>query len=448
MKITGLIIILFIILNSFASAQKPLIDNKNSIPTRSKQANKDLIDLTDYYNALLNDDWMVKTGANLAPLPKGVQVFADAAFDVRGLIQLAGTQINKETGLDFPKAVKGIKINTKGGKLHFLQGTAWIAEEDTKIGEYVLHYANGETRSIPIVYQRHVKDWWVKEGDPIPTNADVAWTGENVASHKLGYNIQLYRYTANNPLPNEEITTIDFVSAMTESAPFLIGLTIEPNVPVYEGFSMARIDVFCPISPRNKWASPDLVDLSEFYTSSLDDDWFRHPGHDLQDLPQGIQEFEGVTFDVRGLVQLAANHTMDVTGVVFPEAIKGIAVNRKGQRLHFLQGCFWGADEGAKLGEYIIHYADGQTRTAPIIYGENILDWWVSPEGGTLSNAKVVWHGSNPATRSMDLETQLIDYTWENPLPEVEISSIDFISDLIIAGPFLVAITVDPNSTK
>jgi hypothetical protein len=183
--------------------------------------------------------------------------------------------------------------------------------------------------------------------------------------------------------------------------------------------------------------------MSDYYNASMDDDWFQHPGHDFQDVPKGIQEFGGVTFDVRGLVQLAANKTLEVTGVVFPEAVKGIAVNRKGRRLHFLQACFWSTDEGAKLGEYVIHYADGQTRTAPILYGKNILDWWVSPEGGKLSEAEAVWQGSNPATRSMNLATQLINYTWENPLPEVEISSIDFISDLIIAGPFLVAITVE-----
>jgi len=419
------------------------MDKKNSIIKRSRQANQDLIDLSNYYTSALDEDWLGKPGSSLSRLLNGVQVFAEAAFDVRGLIQLAGKRSVEETGIEFPQAVMGIKINYKGRKLHFLHGTAWCAEEDTKIGEYVLHYASGQTKIIPIVYQRHVKDWWIQDGDPIPTDAEIAWTGENEASHKQGCNIQLYRYTINNPFPNEEINTIDFVSAMTESAPFLIALTIEPNETVYEGFSMARIDDFCPIVPRNPQASLDLVDLSEYYTSSLDDNWFCHAGHDLRDLPKGVQEFGGITFDVRGLIQLAASKSLEVTGVVFPEAVKGIAVDRTGRRLHFLQACFWSTDEGAKLGDYVIHYADGQTRNAPILYGRNIMDWWVRPEGGQLAEAEVVWQGSNPATRSMGLTTALSKYTWENPLPEVEISTIDFISDLIEAGPFLVAITVE-----
>lgn len=420
------------------------MDTKNNIPTRSRQANQDMMDLTDYYTSALNEDWLGKPGASLAPLPQGVQVFAAAAFDVRGLVQLVGKGAIAETGRAFLQAVEGIKINYKGRKLHFLHGAAWSAEEGEKIGEYVLHYASGQTRRIPIVYQRNVTDWWSQESDPIPTDADIAWSGENEAAHKLGYTVQLYKYTVNNPFSNEEITTIDFVSAMTESAPFLIALTIEPHEPVYEGFSMARIDSFCPIAPRSPQASPDLVDLSQHYTSSLDDNWFCHAGHDLRDLPKGIQVLGGTAFDIRGLVQLAASKSIDVTGVVFPEAVRGIAVGRRGQRLHFLQACFWNAEAGAKLGEYVIHYEDGQTRTAPIVYGQNIMDWWVRPEGVQLTEAEAVWRGSNPATDSMGLTTQLLKYTWENPLPDVAISSIDFVSDLIEAGPFLVALTIEP----
>ncbi len=397
--------------------------------------------MSSYYTASLDDDWLGKPGASLATLPKGVQAFAKAAFDVRGLIQLAGKGEIEKTGIAFPQSVKGIKIDRKGRKLHFLHGTAWKAEEDAKIGEYVLHYANGQTKSIPILYQRQAKDWWVQESDPFLTDADIAWTGENEASHKLDRKIQVYRYTVNNPLPSEEIKTIDFVSAMTTSAPFLIGITVEPIKPSYEGFKMVTIDN--PIVPRSPKAGPELVDLSKHYNASLDDDWFQHPGHDFQDVPKGVQVLGGVSFDVRGMIQLAGTKSLDVTGVVFPEAVKGIKVNRTGQRIHFLQACGWSAEEGAKLGEYVIHYADGQTKSAPILYQRNVTDWWVRPQDKPLTEAKEVWRGSNPSTRKAGYETHLIKYTWENPLPKVEITSIDFVSDIISAAPNLVAITVE-----
>jgi hypothetical protein len=417
----------------------------NHIPQRSRQANRDMIDLTAYYGAALDEDWLGKPGANLASLPSGVQAFALAAFDVRGLIQLACERTRAETGIDFVQSVEGIPIHYLGRKLHFLHGTAWSAEPDAEIGAYVLHYADGQTARLPIVYGRQVRDWWVREGDPIPTDAEIAWRGENEAAHKSGCRVQLYRYTANNPWPGKEIATIDFCSAMTKSAPFLIGLTVEPPEHTYEGFKAVTIDN--PIVKRSPEAPPESVDLSAYYNASLDDDWFQHAGHDYQDLPKGIQVFGGVPFDVRGLIQLAASHTMDVTGVVFPEAVEGIEVRRTGQRLSFLQACFWHADEGAKLGEYVIHYVDGQTKSAPILYLRNTMDWWVRPGDALPTQAEQIWVGQNPSTRSFGFNTHLLKYTWENPLPEVEISTIDFCSDLIEAGPFLVALTVEPNES-
>ena len=407
----------------------------NSIPTRSRQAIRDLIDLTDYYNASLNEDWLGQPGVSLAAMPRSVQAFAAAVFDVRGIVQLGGGELAQ----DRPQAVTGIPINYQGDKLHFLQGAAGHAEDDTKIGEYVLHYADGQTRLIPIVYQRQAVDCCPQAGDAVPTDADIAWTGEDAQGNPL----RVCQYTANNPLPEVEIESLDIVSTMTTSAPFLLALTVQPHEPFYESFSAARIDVFCPIAPRDPQTSLDLVDLSAHYTSSMDDNWFCHAGHDLRDVPRGVQELGGVAWDIRGLVQLAACKTVEITGVVFPEAVEGIAVGRKGQRLHFLQACFWNTQPGTKIGEYVVHYADGQTRAAPIIYGENVVDWWVRPDGVHLSGAETVWQGSNPATASMGLTTHLIKYSWDNPLPEVEISSVDFVSCLEEASPFLVAMTVE-----
>jgi hypothetical protein len=432
-------LIVLVTLSSCSNLKEPEL--QHSIPNRSKQANHDMVDLSDYYTASLDDDWLVKEGFNLSSLPKGVHAFAHAAFDVRGLIQLAGKKAIKETGLNLPKEIKGIKIQYKGSKIHFLHGTSWSARQDKKIGMYVLNYENGQSVSIPMLYQRNVADWCTKQGDPVPTDADIAWTGRNEASDKMGCNLQLYKYTVNNPYPDLEIQTLDFISEMTESAPFLVAITIEPGKHDYESFRNVRIDN--AIIPRSPEAGPDLVDLSEYFNTCPDDDWFNHAGHDLQDLPKGIQKLGGVKFDIRGMIVLAGTQSMGVTGVAFPEAVNGIKVNLKGRKLHFLQACGWSAEAGAKLGEYIIHYSDGQTRSAPILYQNNIMDWWVRPEDNPPTEAEEVWRGQNPSTRNAGFETHLIKYSWKNPLPDVEITTIDFVSDVIAAAPFLLAITVE-----
>jgi hypothetical protein len=438
MTIAGCLIAL-VILSSCANLKET--EPQHPIPNRSNQADPDMMDLSNYYTASLDDDWLGKEGSNLASLPKGIQAFAQVAFDVRGLIQLKGSTTSKETGLSLPREIKGIQIKYKGSKMHFLHGTSGSAREGQRIGMYVLNYENGQSVNIPILYQRQVTDWMAKQDDPVPTDADIAWSGENAASRKLGCNIRLYRYTVNNPYPDLEIETIDFVSEMTKSAPFLVAVTIEPNQHNYESFRNVRIDN--AIIPRSPEAGPDLVDLSEYFNVSTDDDFHNHAGHDLQDLPKGVQELGGVKFDIRGMIVLAGSRSINMTGVVYPEAVNGIKVNRKGKKLHFLQACGWSAEAGAKLGEYVIHYSDGQTKSAPILYQNNIMDWWLRPEDKPPTEAKEVWRGQNSSTRNAGFKTHLIMYTWENPLPDVEITSIDFVSDVIPAAPMLLAITVE-----
>jgi hypothetical protein len=394
------------------------------IPARSRQAIPDLIDLSPYYTTSLKE-------GGLAGLPQGVVAYDRAAFDVRGVIQLAGSNQAKH-----PAAVKDIAIHYKGEKLDFLHGAAGTVEEDTVIGYYVFHYANGETKNIPLVYGRNIKDSFAGKTEVVLTNAVTVGAGVTA---------RVYKYTAFNPLPGIKVETLDFVSNNTQAAPFLIAMTIEPAQAdrTYEWFDAIR--AWNPIAPRDPQAGPDQVDLTKFYGTSLNDDWFNHPGHDLHDVPQGLQLFGGVLFDVRGLIVLAGSGSLAVSGLVLPEAVRNIPVGRKGKALHFLQAsAFVGTPHGVKIGEYVIHYTNGETRTADLIYGENMLDWWVHPEDGHVTKAEEVWYGANTATRSMGMQTRLIKYAFENPLSDVEISAIDFVSAVSNSAPMLVAITVEP----
>lgn len=61
-----------------------------------------------------------------------------------------------------------------------------------------------------------------------------------------------------------------------------------------------------------------------------------------------------------------------------------------------------------------------------------------------FEEAEEVWSGSDAATRRNGQRTRLFKYTWENPLPDAEIATIDIISSLSYSGPFLVAITIEP----
>jgi hypothetical protein len=205
------------------------------IPARSADASPNLVDLSSYYTASLDDDWMVSAGSNLQPLPKGIQTFAGTTFDVRGLIQLSGITLLQAAGIDpatphpyYPDAVNGIAVHATAQRIDFLQAACWAAADGEKVGDYVVHYAGGAVSTIPILYLRSLRDWWTMPGDPMPTEATVAWEGQNEIAAKRGFQVAVFDFAWTNPQPGVQIDTMDFVSSMATSSPFLIAITLQP----------------------------------------------------------------------------------------------------------------------------------------------------------------------------------------------------------------------------
>jgi hypothetical protein len=205
----------------------------SKIPARDPKADARLVDLTGKYNALLTEQWHpdvqgLPAGANhLGSLPRGIQKLGGIEFDVRGVIQLTGTQA-ESAGAAFPEAQTGIKLGRKCKRLHFLQAAGWQAEDGKVIGRYVLYYAGGETASLNVVYGADALDWWNvgAEAKP-PKSATVAWTGSNAAADAVGASLRLFKRTYDNPKPDLTVETLDFISSKAESAPFLVALTVE-----------------------------------------------------------------------------------------------------------------------------------------------------------------------------------------------------------------------------
>ncbi len=205
----------------------------SKIPPRDPKASPQMVDLTGKYTSPLTEQWHpnvngLPEGANhLGSLTRGVQKLGDVEFDVRGVIQVNGTQA-EAAGCVFPDAQKGIKVGRKCKRLHALHGTGWSAENGAAIGKYVLHYAGGETATLSIIYGVDVRDWWASGSEPKEVkSAVIAWSGSNAAAEGAGASLRLFKRTYDNPKPDLVIETVDFVSAGAESAPFLIAVTLE-----------------------------------------------------------------------------------------------------------------------------------------------------------------------------------------------------------------------------
>jgi len=200
------------------------------------------------------------------------------------------------------------------------------------------------------------------------------------------------------------------------------------------------------IPPRDPATKPNLVDLSDFYNGSLTQGWLPSTrigktSDKTLPLPLGRGKFDGVEFDVRGLIQLTGL-SMKKNGGVFPEEAKGIKVGSKCKRLHFLQSAVWGqaVEKGTQIGAYVAHYVDGSQQEIRIVRGEDIDDWMVyEVPTQELKRASIAWTGENPAGMNL----RVYKTTWENPLPDVEIRAIDYVSKMTDASPFLIAISVE-----
>ena len=202
------------------------------------------------------------------------------------------------------------------------------------------------------------------------------------------------------------------------------------------------------ISARADGTSTNLIDLSEHFNAALTDTWLPSGamtnGNDLSSLPNGVQKFSGVDFEVRGLVQLAGGALQNLGGK-FPEQVNGILVGRRCRRIHFLHGAAWSALVGTRIGTYVIHYSNGGSREIPIVMGQTVREWWSPPtQPPTLVGAAVAWEGTNPTSRALGMSLRLYQFTWMNPKPGDEIASLDFKSALENSAPFLIALTAEP----
>jgi hypothetical protein len=157
-------------------------------------------------------------------LALGEQTFVGVKFNVgEKFIQLAGTQPSQ-----LPIKVEGIKVGQKLAKLHLLHSTGWFTDDGTIIGEYTVTWEDDSSVTIPIRYGKDLLDWWFDDASPEPTEAKVAWKGENPRAQEAGKKVRLYLATWENPKPNLKVLRID-VSSTKETAcePMCLAITAE-----------------------------------------------------------------------------------------------------------------------------------------------------------------------------------------------------------------------------
>ena len=216
---------------------------------RAPGCTPELIDLTPYYNVRLDgwlhpeiNDHFVDNG--LAGFRAGMVTLLGIKFDARGVILIRSFERRggdrQSMWQRYPVRLEGIQVRQRVRKLHVLQavcaadeaerGGGTDIEEGTQVGSYVWHFTGAAAYEQPILYGRDLRHWWMPNAErPVELERGrIAWIGDTPLARKFGARVRLYLTTYVNPRPELEVSHLDIVSKMTQAAPFLVAMTVEP----------------------------------------------------------------------------------------------------------------------------------------------------------------------------------------------------------------------------
>lgn len=211
----------------FAEALKTMI---GPIPDRASECTPNQLDLSRQYNASLFDAWHMsqfnRFFHDLSALPTGLKAFGDIDFDVRGIVQLKGVNLEQNRPNAFPEAVHNIQVNRQVRRLHALHATGWGIGElmGHQIASFIWHYDDGTTAASPIVLGEHVLDWVGDRSEE--TAPEVVWS-HSMRLEQPNRVYRLFKTPYDNPHPDKKVLRLDYTSAGTVAAPFLIALTTD-----------------------------------------------------------------------------------------------------------------------------------------------------------------------------------------------------------------------------
>jgi beta-galactosidase len=169
-------------------------------------------------------------------LPTGRQKLAGVTYDIYDfptspvptVVMPAGNGVPGK----LPREVTGIPVHRRADALFFLQTARidqrmnerdWKEKKRYELCRYVIHYADGETTTVPVHSETDVDNYRQETPRPLP-GAQIAWVRPYPGTK---FSAVAYSMQWNNPHPEKEIATIDLVHGKDGSrgVPALLAVT-------------------------------------------------------------------------------------------------------------------------------------------------------------------------------------------------------------------------------
>lgn len=187
--------------------------------------------------AIEAENGMWRTNSDYQIIPHGTQSIGGIEFVLDGMLQLQSTSseaFNRSyrTNIAFALAEAGA-AGGRFGSLHLICGTRWWSRPRSQIAMLIWHYADGQSRGIPIIHQQHVRDWVrppYEEPPHLPYEfSKVVWHSANVA--ESGRWQRLYRTSLPNPEPKKAVAGVELVSSRAEATLIVLAATLDRLPP-------------------------------------------------------------------------------------------------------------------------------------------------------------------------------------------------------------------------
>jgi hypothetical protein len=166
-------------------------------------------------------------------VPRGTQICDNVTFICNGAIRTAGFHANNQ-GKNLPGAILHVPVGGTGSRIHLLQAAeySWSMPVQAPYCRMLLHYADGQTRELNLLFGVHGKDWFetkeAKVKEPVlDPNSKVAWTHQR----SDGVVLRFYHTILENPLPQTPIVDVDFISPLERANLLLFGVTLNDEPP-------------------------------------------------------------------------------------------------------------------------------------------------------------------------------------------------------------------------
>lgn len=208
----------------------------------------------------------------------------------------------------------------------------------------------------------------------------------------------------------------------------------------------------------DKTVNATPIDLKPYVNAALTDSPASssgNSGNNLAELPSGVNVYGGVPFDVEGFVQLGGKNMESIFHKTFPTEVDGIAIHKRCAKIYLLHAGDWvdTAEFGTAVARLILHYEDGSQRQIDIMAGRDIFEFWsplfttgAYPEYSRMSpDTERAWTGSNRYIQQLWPDESLVLYrsAFTNPQPDLTVSTVDYVSTMTGAAPFMVGLTVE-----